>query len=205
MQGNAPRVSERAQGCQQHRRECCHRVPDVQLPSDLATRPSPWTSGLADGIGRNAVIAVPDVKRPSEFAVAARCNTSSIEAEVDPAGSCKETRREPEKEHGASSGIGGNPVIVISDVKLLSGIFTLPSPWTSGMRAASAGMPASGFPMSNCHRALQFPSPPSTSGSPAASAGMLPSRFPMSNFYRAFSPGRRRQQQRGCEPRRRGP
>ena len=59
--------------------------PDVPLPSDLATRPSPWTSGLAGGIGRNAAIAVPDVKRLSELAVAAQCNTSLIEAEVDPA------------------------------------------------------------------------------------------------------------------------
>ena len=44
---------------------------------------------------------------------------------------------------GPVGGIGGNTVLAIPDVKLLSELFTLPSPLTSGMRAASAGMPAS--------------------------------------------------------------
>ena len=44
---------------------------------------------------------------------------------------------------GPVGGIGGNAVLAIPDVKLLSELFTLASPLTSGMQAASAGMPAS--------------------------------------------------------------
>merc|ERR1711954_484889 len=83
----------------------------------MGTLPSPSTSGVRPASAR----MLPDVQRLSQFAAAARCNTSSIEAEVDPAGSCKAARREPASEHGAASGIGGSAAIVIPAVILLSG------------------------------------------------------------------------------------
>ena len=80
-------------------------IPDVMLLSGRATLLSPSTSGAASGIGGNADVAVPDVKRLSQFAVVARCNTSLIEAEVDPAGSCKPRCRRPRGSSAASAGI----------------------------------------------------------------------------------------------------
>ena len=57
---------------------------------------------------------------------------------------------------GVASGIGGNSAIVIPDVPLQSGFTTLPSPSTSGVRPASAGMPPSQFPMSSGQRSLKL-------------------------------------------------
>merc|ERR1712081_75479 len=222
-------------------------IPDVMLLSGLATLLSPSTSGAASGIGGNAAVAVPDVKRLSQFEAVARCNTSLIEAELDLAGSCKDTRGEPASELGAcwrhrrecrardsrsqtsigtfhfavavdigdasgiggnasivipdvqllsgfavlvaavdlgvASGIGGDAVIVIPDVKLLSGFFTLPSPSTSGLLAASAGVPLSRSPMSCCYRAEPLCCRRRHRELPAASAGMPTLQFPMSSGY----------------------
>merc|ERR1711954_409568 len=148
----------------------------------MGTLPSPSTSGVRPA----SAGMLPDVQRLSQFPAAARCNTSLIEAEVDPAGSCKAARREPASEHGAASGIGGSAAIAIPAVILLSGLAAPVAAVDLGVASGFGGSAAIAIPDVPLLSGLAA-SPSSTSGSPAASAGVQLSRFPVSNCYRASS------------------
>merc|ERR1711954_25448 len=113
-----------------HRRECRARDSGCQTSIGTFHFGVAVDIGDASGIGGNASIVIPDVQLLSGFAVPV--------VAVD---------------LGVASGIGGDAVIAIPDVKLLSGFFTLPSPSTWGLSAASAEVPLSRSPMSCCYRA----------------------------------------------------